>query len=79
MRIHANGPTATFDKCQTEFAAIFKTLNYVKSDMKDEFSETYKDQVDDLKSAAQTWKVVETRAQVFQETGLVRSINSAPV
>jgi hypothetical protein len=68
----------TFSKLQTMFEEIKQKLEYVDSDINDEFITEYIVQIEDLADAAQTWKQVQKLSDVFQNTGLVLDIKQAP-
>lgn len=60
------------------FLDIKKKLDYINSDINDEFINEYVVPLGDLEDAAETWKRVYALAKVFQSTGLVADAKDAP-
>ncbi|RSL98147.1 hypothetical protein BHE90_008701 [Fusarium euwallaceae] len=68
----------TFGELKTMFLNIKAKLEYINSDINDEFISDYIVPLGDLKDAAETWKRVYALAKVFQSTGLVGDAKNAP-
>ncbi|RSL62296.1 hypothetical protein CEP53_004836 [Fusarium sp. AF-6] len=68
----------TFGNLQTMFLDIKKKLDYINSDINDEFINDYVVPLGDLEDAAATWRRVYALSKVFQSTGLVVDAKDAP-
>ncbi|RSL87064.1 hypothetical protein CDV31_016309 [Fusarium ambrosium] len=68
----------TFGNLQTMFLDIKKKLDYINSDINDEFINDYVVPLADLEDAAETWRRVYALSKVFQSTGLVVDAKDAP-
>ncbi|RMJ16007.1 hypothetical protein CDV36_004312 [Fusarium kuroshium] len=68
----------TFGNLQTMFLDIKKKLDYINSDINDEFINDYVVPLGDLEDAAETWRRVYALSKVFQSTGLVVDAKDAP-
>ncbi|RSL59401.1 hypothetical protein CEP54_007315 [Fusarium duplospermum] len=68
----------TFGELKTMFVNIKTKLEYINSDINDEFINDYIVPLGDLQDAVETWKRVHALAKVFQSTGLVGNAKDAP-